>query len=50
MIVMALTAIGLNSDFKKLLKTGVKPMLLGVIVWFAVAVVSILVQHLMGQL
>jgi uncharacterized integral membrane protein (TIGR00698 family) len=47
MIVMALTAIGLNSDFKKLLKTGVKPMLLGVIVWFVVAVVSILVQHLM---
>lgn len=50
MIVMALTAIGLNSDFKKMLKTGVKPMLLGVIVWFVVAVISILVQKLTGQI
>jgi uncharacterized integral membrane protein (TIGR00698 family) len=50
MIVMALSAIGLNSDFKKMLKTGIKPMLLGVIVWFVVAIVSILVQHLTGQI
>jgi uncharacterized integral membrane protein (TIGR00698 family) len=50
MIVMALTAIGLNSDFKKMLKTGVKPIILGLIVWFVVAAVSILVQHLSGQL
>lgn len=50
MIVMALTAIGLNSDFKKMLKTGAKPMFLGVIVWFIVAVVSIIVQHITGQI
>ena len=50
MIVMALTAIGLNSDFKKMLKTGIKPIILGVVVWFVVAVVSIVVQQLTGQI
>lgn len=50
MIVMALTAIGLNSDFKKMLKTGVKPIILGVIVWFVVAATSIIVQHITGQI
>lgn len=50
MIVMALTAIGLNSDFKKMLKTGVKPIILGLIVWFVVAVVSIIVQNITGQI
>lgn len=50
MIVMALTAIGLNSDFRKMLKTGIKPMILGLIVWFVVAVTSIVVQHFTGQL
>lgn len=49
MIVMALTAIGLNSDFKKMLKTGVKPIILGLMVWFIVAIVSILVQYMSGQ-
>jgi uncharacterized integral membrane protein (TIGR00698 family) len=41
MIVMALSAVGLNADFKKMIKTGVKPMLLGLIVWITVALVSI---------
>jgi uncharacterized integral membrane protein (TIGR00698 family) len=50
MIVMALTAIGLNSDFKKMLKTGVKPIILGVIVWFVVAVFSVVVQQFTGQI
>ena len=49
MIVMALTAIGLNSNFKKMLKTGVKPMILGVMVWFMVSIVSLLIQYLTGQ-
>lgn len=49
MIVMALSAIGLNTDFKKMLKNGMKPMLLGLIVWFSVATVSILVQLITGQ-
>lgn len=50
MIVMALSAIGLNSDFKKMLKTGVKPIFLGLIVWFTVAIVSIAVQIVTRQI
>ncbi len=50
MIVMALSAIGLNTDFKKMIKNGVKPILLGLIVWVSVAVVSIVVQFATGQI
>lgn len=50
MIVMALSAIGLNADFKKMLKTGVKPIFLGLIVWFTVAITSILVQFISGKI
>ncbi|MFZ5967796.1 MAG: YeiH family protein [Bacillota bacterium] len=50
MIVMALSAIGLNADFKKMLKTGVKPMFLGMAVWFVVSIVSLIVQFSLGQI
>lgn len=50
MIIMALSAIGLNADFRKMLKTGLKPIFLGLIVWFVVSVVSILVQFTTGQI
>lgn len=50
MIVMALSAIGLSSDFKKMIKSGVKPLFLGLIVWFNVAIVSILVQFITKQI
>ncbi|OFI05899.1 hypothetical protein CLOACE_14440 [Clostridium acetireducens DSM 10703] len=50
MIVMALTAVGLSANFKDMIKTGVKPILLGVIVWFNVAVVSLIVQFITGQI
>ena len=50
MIVMALSAVGLSADFRKMLKTGVKPMILGLIVWFTVAVVSLVVQYITGQI
>lgn len=49
MIVMALSAVGLNADIRKMIKTGVKPLFLGLIVWFTVSVTSILVQFLTGQ-
>lgn len=49
MIVMALSAVGLSADFKKMLKTGVKPMILGLIVWFTVSLVSLAVQYITGQ-
>ncbi|MBU3127340.1 putative sulfate exporter family transporter [Clostridium tagluense] len=50
MIVMALSAIGLSSDFKKMMKNGVKPIFLGLIVWFTVAIVSIAVQVITKQM
>lgn len=50
MIVMALCAVGLNTDFKKMIKTGVKPIILGFIVWFTVAIVSICVQVMTHQI
>lgn len=50
MIVMAMTAIGLNTDLKKLLTNGLKPIGLGMCCWFVVAVVSLIVQHIIGMI
>jgi len=50
LIIMALTAIGLGADIKKMLKTGIKPLLLGMTVWFVVAAVSIIAQLITGQI
>lgn len=49
-IVMALSAVGLSANFKEMLKTGLKPLFLGLIVWITVAVVSIGVQLVTGQM
>lgn len=48
MIIMAMTAIGLNTNLKKLLTNGLKPICLGLCCWFAVAVVSLIAQHIIG--
>lgn len=48
MIVMAMTAIGLNTNLKKLLTNGLKPICLGMCCWFVVAVVSLIVQKVIG--
>lgn len=48
MIVMAMSAIGLNTDLKKLLTNGLKPIILGLCCWFMIAVVSLVVQHFIG--
>lgn len=45
MIAMAMAAIGLNTNLVKLIKTGGKPILLGLICWFCIAVVSLAMQH-----
>jgi len=47
-IVMAMAAIGLNTNLKKLISNGIKPILLGLCCWFSVAVVSIIVQRIAG--
>lgn len=48
MIAMAMAAIGLNTNLVKLIKTGGKPILLGLICWFCIAVVSLAMQHLLN--
>ena len=48
LIVMAMLAIGLNSDIVKLVKTGGKPLLLGASCWIAITLVSLLLQRLLG--
>ncbi|MCO7176158.1 YeiH family protein [Sporolactobacillus kofuensis] len=45
MIVMAMVCIGLNTNLIKLLRNGIRPIVLGLICWFVLAVVSILVQY-----
>lgn len=50
MIVMAMTAIGLNTDLKKLLTNGLKPLILGLSCWFAVASISLIVQMFTGNM
>ena len=47
-IVMAMSAIGLNTDVVKLVKTGGKPIALGFCCWAAIATISLLMQHLLG--
>lgn len=47
MIVMAMAAIGLNTNLKKLITNGFKPIILGICCWVAVASVSLVVQTLM---
>lgn len=47
MIVMAMSAIGLNTNLKKLLTNGFRPIFMGLCCWFSVAAVSLLVQWAM---
>ena len=47
-IVMAMAAIGLNTDIIKLVKTGGKPILLGFCCWIGIACVSLLLQRALG--
>lgn len=47
-IIMAMAAIGLNTDIIKLVKTGGKPILLGFCCWVGIACVSLVMQHVLG--
>lgn len=47
-IVLAMAAIGLNTDIVKLVKTGGKPIIMGFCCWTGITAVSLLMQHLMG--
>lgn len=50
LIIVALTAIGLSANLRKMASTGARPILLGLGVWAAVSVSSLLVQLVIGQL
>lgn len=47
-IIMAMLAIGLNTNIVKLVKSGGKPIALGACCWIAIAAVSLLAQHVLG--
>lgn len=47
-IIMAMAAIGLNTNVVKLVKSGGKPILLGFCCWVGITGVSLLAQHLLG--
>lgn len=48
MIIMAMAAIGLNSNVIRLIKTGGKPILVGASCWCGITIVSLVMQHIMN--
>lgn len=46
MIVMALSGIGLSTNFKKMFASGIKPILLGFYLWILISVSSLFIQYL----
>ncbi len=48
LIILAMAAIGLNTDIVKLVRTGGKPIVLGCSCWVAITLVSLLLQHILG--
>lgn len=49
-IVMAMAAIGMNTNIVKLVKTGGKPIFMGFCCWIAISLVSIGMQHVLGMI
>ena len=47
-IVLAMSAIGLNTDIVKLVKTGGKPLLMGLCCWIGITAVSLVMQSVLG--
>ena len=47
-IVLAMAAIGLNTNIVKLIRTGAKPLLLGFCCWVGITLISLLMQRLLG--
>jgi uncharacterized integral membrane protein (TIGR00698 family) len=48
LISVALAAIGLQTELARLLRTGARPLALGFVLWVAVAVSSLAIQHVTG--
>ncbi|MCR5834633.1 MAG: YeiH family protein [Selenomonadaceae bacterium] len=49
-IVLAMCAIGLNTKLSELIHHGLRPIILGLCCWIAVALTSLLVQHIIGMM
>ena len=47
LIIMAMAAIGLNSNVVQLIKTGGKPIAVGATCWCGITIVSLIMQHVM---
>lgn len=47
-IIMAMAAIGLNTNIVKLIKTGGKPLVMGFCCWVGITAVSLILQHTLG--
>lgn len=47
-IVLAMAAIGLNTNIIKLVRTGAKPIFLGLCCWTGITLVSLMMQHFLG--
>lgn len=47
-IIMAMAAIGINTDIIKLVKTGGKPIFMGLCCWIGITGVSLLMQRMLG--
>ena len=47
-IVLAMAAIGLNTNLVKLIKTGGKPIFMGACCWAGITAVSLLLQSVLG--
>ena len=47
-IILAMSAIGLNTNIVKLIKTGAGPLFMGFCCWTGITCVSLLMQHVMG--
>ena len=47
-IVLAMAAIGLNTDIVKLIRTGGKPIIMGFCCWTGITAVSLFMQHILG--
>ena len=47
-IVLAMSAVGLNTNIIKLIKTGGKPLALGFCCWIGITIASLSMQHVLG--
>ncbi|MGH2514450.1 MAG: putative sulfate exporter family transporter [Ktedonobacterales bacterium] len=50
LIVVALADVGLSADLRAMVRTGFRPILLGLLGWIALASISLLLQHLTAGL